>query len=163
MCGPAALLIAGTAVSMIGTGMSALQANKQARYEARVASRNADMEREAAQQAMQNTREASLAHYRKVAQIKGAQRARAAAAGVQLDFGTAADLVDETDALGREDAGRILKQGEQAVRGHDVQTANYMGQKSAAKTRASNALVNGAIGMASTALGGAQQYAKMKG
>ncbi|WP_236555068.1 hypothetical protein [Novosphingobium sp. 9U] len=92
-----------------------LAANAQSRFKAKIAEQNASMEREAAQQALQNGREANLDHYRKLGQLKGAQRARAAAGGVSVDFGTAAWIQDDTEMLGREDAQRIYQQTQQNV------------------------------------------------
>ncbi|WP_242528343.1 hypothetical protein [Novosphingobium sp. PY1] len=144
-------------------GVGALAANAQARFKAKIAERNADMEREAGQQELQNTREAALEHYRKIGQMKGAQRARAAAAGVGVDFGTAAGVVDDTTMLGREDVGRIYQQGAQNLRGHDIAASNYEGEASASRQAGSAALVKGAFDMGSSLLDGANQYSKMKG
>lgn len=162
MCGPAALVVAGTVASMAGTAYSAMSANAQARYQARVAEANASAEREAARQTIQNTKDAQLAHYRKVAALRGAQEAGAAAAGVSMGFGTAGDLLAETDMLSREDSAKILKQGNNALRGHDIQISNYIGQGNAARAQGRDAVISSGIKMVGTALSGAQQYDKIK-
>lgn len=131
MCGPAAvlpLMIASTAMTAAGTGFAALQASAQGKYQAKIAERNAAMERESAQQSILNTREEPLAHYRKVGTLKGAQRARAAANGVGVNFGTAADVLADTEMLGREDVNRIYKRGNQRTRGFEMQASNFMGR-----------------------------------
>ncbi|WP_235522976.1 hypothetical protein [Novosphingobium sp. Leaf2] len=120
------------------------------------------MEREAGQQEMENTREAALDHYRKVGQLKGAQRARAAAGGVSVDMGTAQWVQDDTEMLGREDANRIYKQGAQNVRGHDIQASNYTGQASASRQAGTMALIKSGFDAGSSILSGANQYNKMK-
>lgn len=159
MCIPAVpLLIASTAVSALGAGFSALQAHAQASYQAKIADHNAAMERESAVQAQENTREASLTQYRRMAQLKGAQIVGAAANGVSIDFGTAADSVSDTDMLGREDVNRIYKQGAQTVRGFDINAANYAAEANASRQAASGALVQGLFNVGSTVLGGASQY-----
>jgi hypothetical protein len=155
-------MLAATAVSAVGTGIGALQANAQSRYQAKIAERNAALERDSAQQSILNTREEALAHYRKVAALKGAQRARAAASGVGLDFGTAADVVGDTDMLAREDIGRIYRQGNERTRGFEINVSNYLGEASAQRQAGKGALIKGAFDMGSTILGGAQQYKKLR-
>ena len=163
MCLPAApLALIGTALSAVGTGVAALQANAQANYQAQIAERNAGMEREAAQQEQENTRQAALAHYRQVAQLKGQQIVGAAANGVSIDFGTAGDTLADTEMLSREDAKRIYQQGNQNVRGHDIGASNYMGEANAQRQAGKAALIGGAFKMGSTVLGGASQYAQLR-
>lgn len=161
MCGPALPLV-GAGVSALGAITGGLAANAQARFQAKIAERNAAMEREAGQQELQNTREASLDHYRKVGQMKGAQRARAAAGGVSVDMGTAQWVQDDTELLGREDADRIYRQGAQNVRGTDIRAANYGGEANAQRTAGTMALVKGAFDAGKSLLGGAEQYRKMR-
>lgn len=163
MCLPAApLLLAATAMSAIGTGIGALSANAQAQYKAKIAERNASLEREGWLQAQQNTRDASLAHYREIARIKGQQRVTAAANGVAIDFGTAGDVQSDAQLLGDEDQNRLYKQGYQNMRGHDIAAANFMGEANAARAAGKGALVKGVFDMGSTILDGASQYANMK-
>ena len=161
MCLPALPVIA-AGVSALSAGVGALAANAQSRFRAKIAERNADMEREAGRQEQENTRQAALDHYRKIGQMKGAQRARAAAAGVGVDFGTAAQVVDDTEMLGREDVRRIYQQGEQNLRGHDIAASNYEGQANASRQEGSAALVKGVFDMGSSILDGAQQYKNLK-
>ena len=161
MCDPMTLAIAAAATAAVGTGVPAYSAYQQGQYRAKVAERNASMEREAAQQEITNTREQALQHYRNVARIKGQQRLAAAANGVGLDFGTAGDVQADTDMLGREDARRIYEQGFQNLRGRDISASNFMGEASAARSQATGALVSGLADMGSTVLSGASQYNKL--
>ena len=165
MCGPAALaplLIATTVITAAGQGLQALQANKQAKYQAKIADRNAALENEAARQEIENTRTAATAHWRNVAALKGRQRVTAAANGVSLDFGSPVDVLEDTDMLAREDASRLYQQGAERVRSFEINASNYRAGARSARQAASNALVNGAFNMAGTALSGASQYSKMK-
>ena len=111
MCEPATLAIAAAAVTAAGQGYAALQSAAASRYEARVADQNARLETEAAFRETENTKTAALAHYRRVAQLKGEQRVAQAANGVSLDFGSAADVAADTDMLAREDVQRIYDTG----------------------------------------------------
>lgn len=162
MCEPTTLVLAATAVTMAGQGYAALQSAAASKYEARVADRNAKLDSEAAFRETENTKTAALAHYRRVAQLKGEQRVAQAANGVSLDFGSAADVAADTDMLAREDAQRIYDQGAEKTRGFDISAANYRSSARASRFAAKGALVKGAFDMASTALGGATQYSKMK-
>lgn len=162
MCEPTTLLIAATAVSTLGAGYGALQANAQNTYQARVADQNARLSAESARQEADNTREAALQHYRKVAQLKGQQRVAMAGGGLDVNFGNAADLTADTEMLAREDAGRIYRQGAENVRGFDIEGSNYRSQAKASRQAAKGALIGGAFEMAGTALGGASQYSKLK-
>lgn len=161
MCGPALPIIAaGMAAASAITG--GLAANSQARFKAKIAERNAAMEREAAQQALQNGREANLDHYRKLGQLKGAQRARAAAGGVGVDFGTATWVQDDAAMLGREDAQRIYRQTVQDVRGRDIQASNFMGEANAQRSAGTMALIKAGLDAGGSLLDGANQYKNLK-
>jgi hypothetical protein len=162
MCLPvAALALGATALSAVGTGTGALQANATAQYQAKVAEQNAAMSREAAQQSIQNTQQDALAQYRKIAQVKGQQIVGAAANGVGVFDGTAAGAVADTTLLGNEDVSRIYQQGNQNLRGYDIQGANYTAQASADRQAGAGALVNGLFSVGSTVLGGVSQYKKL--
>jgi hypothetical protein len=158
----AAAALAATVLSAVGTGVSALSAKAQGDYQAKIAERNAAMEREGFQQDQQNTREEALAHYRNVAKIKGEQIVGAAANGVGVDFGTAADTLGDTDMLAREDTKRIYDQGFQKGKSRDISASNYMGEASAQRSAGTAALVSGAFNMGSTVLSGVSQYKKLR-
>ena len=164
MCIPmAAAALASTVLSAVGTGVSALSAKSQADYQAKIAERNAGLEREANQVEQQATREEALAHYRNVAKLKGEQIVGAAANGVGVDFGTAADTLADTDMLAREDVKRIYDQGGQKMKGRDISASNYLAEASAQRSAGKGALVSGVLNMGSTVLGGVSQYNKLRG
>lgn len=162
MCDPLTLTIAATAVATAGAGFSALQQNAQANYQAKVADQNAKLSAEAANREQQNTADAALQHYRKVAQLKSEQRVAMAAGGIDVDFGNAADLTADTNMLAREDARRLYDQGAENTRGFDIEGTNYRSQAKASRQAATGALVSGAFNMGTTALGGAKQYSELK-
>ena len=162
MCGPAALVVASTALSVVGTGVAALQANAQAKYQAKIAERNASLEREAGLQEEQQTQDDRRAHYRRLSQLKGEQRAIAAANGVSVEFGTASDIMADTDMLGREDIQRINQAGFNRRRSRDISASNYVAEAQASRQAGKGALINGLFSAGSTALSGATQYSKIK-
>jgi hypothetical protein len=100
MCAPVLPLIA-AGVAAVGSGIKAISAAGQARAAAQVADANAVAERNAAQQDQENTRQATLKQYREIARVKGQQTVAAAANGVSTDFGTAADVVGDTNMWAR--------------------------------------------------------------
>lgn len=162
MCDPLTLTIAATTVATVGQGYSALQQNAQAKYQARVADQNAKLAGEAARREQDNTRDAALAHYRKVAQLEGQQRVAMAAGGLDVNFGNAADLTADTHMLAQEDARRIYEQGAENVRGYNIEGMNYQSQALASRQAGQGALIGGLFNMAGTALGGAKQYSTIK-
>ena len=160
MCDP--LTIAATAAMAASQGISALQANAQAQYRAKIADRNAKLEIEAGQQERQNIRDEAQAKYREIARVKGQQRVAAGANGVAIDFGTAGDVQADTQAMGSEDVNRIYQKGNQAMRGRDIGASNYTAEATASRSAGKAALVKGVFDMGSTVLGGASQYKKMR-
>lgn len=162
MCDPATLTLVATATAAVSSVTGTVMAVQQANLKRDLAERNAAMERNAAQDEMQNTREAALSRYREIARVKGQQRVAAAANGVGLDFGTAADVVADTDMLGREDVGRIYTAGDRAVRSRDIAASNYGAEANMARSQKTGAIVGGVADFGSTVLGGASQYRKLK-
>jgi len=162
MCDPATLTLVATATAAASSVTGTVMAVQSANLKRGLAERNAAMERNAAQDEMQNTREQALTRYREIARVKGQQRVAAAANGVGLDFGTAADVVADTDMLGREDVGRIYKAGNNAVKSRDIAASNYGAEANMARSQKTGAIVGGVADFGSTVMGGATQYSKLK-
>jgi hypothetical protein len=162
MCPPAIIAGAAAAVSAIGTVVGGAVAQAQANYRANVADANAKVERENIRlEQERGLREAQL-HYRKVAQLKGEQRAAAAANGVSTDFGTASDIVADTNMMAREDAANIYGQTYQNVRGMDRNVSNFVAEGRAQRAAGKGAMIGSLFEAGSTLLGGAQQYKSIK-
>lgn len=162
MCDPVTLTIAATAVASIGTVYGGMQAQAQGNYQAKVANQNAKLAGEAARQETDNTRDAALAHYRKVSALQGQQRVAMAAGGIDVDFGNAADLAADTKMLAQEDTRRIYDQGAENVRGFNIEGMNYQADGRAAKQAGNGAFVGSLFSAGSTALGGAKQYSQLR-
>jgi hypothetical protein len=161
LCDPVTLTIAATAVAAIGTGYQALSANAQAGYEADVAQENRKYELAAADDARKRGETEQLRHFRQLSQKLGSQRAALAASGLDVNFGSAGDLQDDTAMLGYEDSAIIAENTAREVKGFEINAANYTNESRAAKARGKAALIGGAISMGSTILGGATQTANM--
>lgn len=162
MCEPATLAIIGTAVATAGAGYSALMANAQARGQVAQAKANQAEANRSAADAMERGNVEQQRHYRKVSQQAGAQRAALAANGLDIGFGSAADLVGDTAMFGEEDASALARNTRNEARGYQIQAANYATEAKSAKLAATGALVKGAFDVGSTIIGGAQQYRKAR-
>lgn len=134
----------------------------QAKYEGKVAERNAAFENEAARGQQEKNRIEAQRFYRQLGAFKSDQKAAMAANGIQTDFGSAAQVQSDTAMLGAEDAKQLYTAGNEAVRGYDINASNFTAQKRAAGMKATFAGIGGALDMAGTALAGASQVGKMK-
>lgn len=164
MCGPAAVVlpIAAAAMTAASQGMGAIMASNQGKYEAKIAEQNAAIEREGLVLEQEATQTDALNHYRRVAELKGQQRMAAAGGNVSTDFGTAADIVDDTEMLSREDIDRLYRGSNERMKGIDRSVANFKGEASAKRSAAKGALIKGLFDVGSTVLGAAQQVKAAK-
>jgi len=101
MCEPTTIAMAAMAV---GGGVSAFSAIQQGKTAQQVANNNATMAEYAAQDAQKRGEEDAMAVQRKAAALKSSQRVGLAANGLDLSYGTAADLQDQTDFFAQSDA-----------------------------------------------------------
>lgn len=101
MCEPTTIAMAAMAV---GGGVSAFSAIQQGKTAQQVANNNATMAEYAAQDAQKRGEEDAMAVQRKAAALKSSQRVGLAASGLDLSYGTAADLQDQTDFFAQSDA-----------------------------------------------------------
>ena len=165
MCDPVsltALTVAATVTSMAGTGVAAIGQAQQGRYEAQVADRNASLANAQANDSIQTTNLEAQRRYREQSRLQGQQQAAMAANGVDLGFGSAAQVQRDTTMIGGEDIAQIYKAGDQRTKGYEINAFNYRSNAAASRAKASAALINGAFGMATTALGGASQLSRLK-
>lgn len=97
-----------TTIAMItmaaGTAVSAKAAYDQGQVAEATARNNATMAEYAAQDAQRRGEEEAAAIQRKGAALKSSQRVGLAAKGLDLSYGTAADLQDQTDFFTQSDA-----------------------------------------------------------
>lgn len=162
MCDPGTLTLISAGVAAAGAGYSALAANAQAKGAARQAEANAKEASASAADALERGNVDQMRHYREVSQRMGAQRAALAANGLDINFGSAADLVGDTAMIGEEDASTLAENTNRDVRGFLIQGANYTAEAKSQRAAGKAALVKGAFDIGSTILGGATQYSKLK-
>jgi len=163
LCGPAALPILAVAASVATAGgqiYAGKAAQQQGRYEDAVAKQNAALERNAATDAARRGELDQRQRYRALAQQMGAQRANSAAAGLDLSFGSTANLFEDTAMIGNEDVSTIAENTRREMMGHDINAANYTMQGRAARSKGNAAFVSGVFSATGTLLGGASQAMK---
>jgi hypothetical protein len=162
MCDPVSLTI-GAAVLAGGAQIyGGMAANSQGKYEARVSEENRKHEINARNDAAERGVQAQARHWRQVAQMQGEQRAQQAASGLDISFGSAADLLGDVAEIGGQDSMTIARNTETEIKGYEINAANYTMQGRAARAKGKAALIGGIIGGTSTILGGAAQASKMK-
>lgn len=102
--GLSAIGTATAGASLAGAAISAYGMIQQGKTAQQVANNNAKMAEYAAQDAQKRGEEDAMAVQRKAAALKSSQRVAMAANGLDLTYGTAADLQDQTDFFAQSDA-----------------------------------------------------------
>lgn len=177
MCGIAeaglALSAVGTVASGYGMYAQGQQAKAQGDYQsavaannAAIAAQNAAVQERAAQDALARGRIDEQQHRLKVSQMKGAQRSALAASGVQVDSGSALDVLADTAMFGEMDALTIRSNAEREaysarIGAHNAraQGMNNVAESNLFKLAGANSARSGMIGAGSTFLGGAGRTA----
>jgi hypothetical protein len=163
MCIPvAAAAIAAGAISAAGTVMQGYSAMQQGNYEAGVHRINAKLEREAAEQSLKAGESERKDFWRKVGQVKGQQAASMAANGIDLGFGTAARIQDDTQRLANEDATNLYENIHQRTRGYIINNWNERMAAKSAKQQGKAAFAGSLFQGASSLLGGFTQASQLK-
>jgi hypothetical protein len=161
MCEPVTIgLMAAATLVTAGSQIYAGQAaSNMAKYEGAVALENRKHELAAAQDAKQRHITDQMRHWRRVSQMLGQQRATGAAHGLDVNFGSMADLQDDTMMIGLEDSAILGRNLEKEVKGFDINAANYTMQSRGANARAKAAKTGAYMSAFGTILGGASQIA----
>lgn len=146
---------------MAGQYAQGQSAYTQAQYERSAANANATLADEQAKNEIDNTKTAALRRYRDASQLEGQQTAAMAANGIDLTFGSAAQVKRDDKMIANEDVGQIYKEGFNKTQGYLIDAYNYRLKGQAARSAASGAQWSTGIGMLGTALGGASQINRM--
>lgn len=161
MCAPV-LALAAAGVGAAGTLVSGFSQAAQYRAAAKTDRVNATFAADNARDAVDNTRLEAQRRYRQAAQLEGAQQASMAANGIDLGFGSAAQVDADSRMIAGEDVQQIYKDGLAKVQSYDREGWSYRASANANQSKASGAIVSAVFGAASTVLGGAKQYAGLK-
>lgn len=161
MCEPTTLLIASAVVTSLGQVASGVQAAGAAKYRADIANQNMQIERAAARDALERGRQEEQRQYTRNAQRQGEIRAAQAANGLEVDFGTNADVQDDAKRIGLEDAATVRENARRESRGYDIRAWNSQADAAAAKGEAKAAIWSTVFDVGSTMLSSASQFGKM--
>lgn len=154
-----ALTAASTGLSIAGGIQSSKASQAQATYAGQLADVNAQNADVAARDALERGQLDAVAHGRQVAQLRGQQVVDTAASGIELGFGTPADIAVDTALMANEDRARIAANAGREADSFRISASNYRadaaGSRAAAAAEKSSMLINAG----STLLGGATQLA----
>lgn len=159
-----ALTTISTVADVVGTGVAAYGAVKQADATKQAAQANAatyDQNKQFAEAQAQDAIARGRLAERKVRlasrQMVGAQRAALAANNVRLDEGSALDIQSDTALLADADAFTVLENARREASGYRQQGVNFAAQAAASRSEASN--VSPFLAAAPTIVGGATSIA----
>lgn len=152
MCEPTTLAAVALAATAAGGTVAAVGQYQQGQVAKQVGANNQVMAEYAAKDALRRGEDEAIAARRRGDQVKGAQRARMAANGIDLGVGTAAELQDQTDFFSAGDQGTARFNASRDAWSARVGGANARAQGDAAARQAT-------IGAFSTVLGTAGQVA----
>jgi hypothetical protein len=146
MCIPLAAV--GIIASLAGTAVSMSAAQTQADTSQKIANNNAKMADYAATDAKAKGEEEAIALQRRGASIKSSQRVAQAANGLDLGYGTAADLQDQTDFFSQSDAATARTNAARSAWSTTQQGQDFRTQGAAASynggMQATGSLISGA-------------------
>lgn len=169
MCDPtggvatmAALTVASTGLKVMG-GVQTSKANQAAyQHASEIAQFNAAQAERGSKDAMDRGEEEAVAHGREVAALRGTQEATWGSSGVEMGYGSTADVATDTDLLAAEDAARIRQNAQRESRGYSISAENYRQEARGAQMSKSAERKSMYINAASTLVSGASQLAGMK-
>jgi len=150
--------VATAASTMIG----GMQANAQGNYESKISQRNAQMERDAARDSIERGQGEARTFWRDVGRTKGEQIASMAANGIDVGYGSAARLQDDTATLADEDAANLYRNINERTKGSIVNAQNFVAEAKAAKMRGRAALVGSAFESATSLMSAFAQQKLLK-
>ena len=134
-----------TLLSVAGAGLSAYGVYQQsagqkaaAKYEASVASANAKVAEFKAQDALDRAQVDAENVGRRVASMRGQQKAALAANGLDLSSGTPQSILSATDFYGLADQATVANNANREAAGYRTQGANYQAEASMQRSRASS-------------------------
>lgn len=161
MCDPVSITLAVAAVAGGASAYSAsASAKAQGNYQAKVAENNAVMAEYSRLDANQRGGEAAVKAQQEARRLRGAQVTRLAANGLDLNSGSAAAILDDTDYFAQQDAQQIRNNAARQAWGYQVEGQNLT--SSAAMFRASADAEKPLMSAGLSLLGSAGQFAGAK-
>ncbi|WP_156948444.1 virion core protein, T7 gp14 family [Marinobacterium jannaschii] len=146
------MTIALTAVAGAGI-MGAKAQYDSGKYNQAVANNNAIIANRMADDALERGKVEESQHRKKVEALKGSQRAAMAANGIDLDSGSALDILGDTAEMGEYDALMIRSNAQRDADGYRNQGVNYRAQGAMAKHQGNTGAMSTLLGTASSVSG----------
>lgn len=140
-------------VGALGAYQSSAAAKAGANYQAAVATSNAKVEEWKAQDAENRADLEAQNLGRKIASVRGQQKAAMGANGVDLGFGSAQVTLDQTDFYGLQDQKTVIDNGNTEAWGARTRAANFKTEAAWASSRAKseNPLLAGGLSLLGSA------------
>jgi len=154
-----AMTAASTYMQYQGQKANAIAQQQQYDYQAKVNDNNRQIAEWQAQDAVDRGSVKEKQHRIKVAQLKGRQRSVLAASGVEVDDGSALDVIGDTAELGELDALTIKSNAEREAYDYKVAAMNQGAQAGINRVSGQNALTAGNYGATTSLLSGAGSIA----
>ena len=123
---------------------------------------NAGIERDRAVDALNRGRIEDVRFQRQAARERGQLRAAMGANGIDPDSGSAFDAQVDHATFTSEDSATIRENAIREARGFEIDAVNHRAQATSYRQQGKAALISGALGMTTTALGGATQYERIR-
>lgn len=133
MCEPATLTAIATYAAIGSTALSTVGAYNQASVQKATAQNNAKVAEMQAQDALKRGEQDAQDVQRKAAAYKSSQRVALAANGLDLGYGTAADMQDQTDFFGQADAATARTNARKDAWAKRSQGANFQAEAAASR------------------------------
>lgn len=155
---------AGAGLSAAGAYGEAASAKSSLQYDARIADLNAILAERRAQVALEQGRFQVNQVRRAGAAIKGSQRAQMAASGVDLTYGTPADVISGTELMTEVDVQQAEINAVREAWGYRTQATNYQNEARSARAKAKgiSPLLAGATSLLGSATSAASSYYNFK-
>jgi hypothetical protein len=150
----------GAVTGAVGSSAEGAAVQAQSRYQAAVARNNKILSERAARDAIARGEIAETVSRSQTAQLIGAQRAQQAAQGIEVDTGSALDVITDTAGLGELDALTIRSNAEREAADFLAQGSNFEASARLAEARGQTAGTAAGIGSVGTLLTGATSVAE---
>lgn len=157
LLGAAVLQSVGMLGGMFSAYGSARSQKIQLRHQAEMSRINAEIAELGARQELENGQSAIAKQTMQAGQLKSSQRAALGASGVDLGYGSAAELLTSTDLLKEIDMNQLEANALRSAWGYRTEAVNMRGQAAMADVNARS--INPWMSAASSLLGGAGQVA----
>lgn len=149
---------AGAGASAVGAYNNSKAEKYALDYQAKVAANNAQLAQWRASDAITRGQTDTARQQLKTRQLKGSQRASAAARGVDLGEGSALNILSDTDYLGAIDANQITQNAEMEAWAYQQEASDYTSNSEVLRNRAKS--VSPGSAAFSTLLTGASAVSK---